>query len=535
MSATVEARPDVAGFRLPRIHFVPTLGRRIGELGREALYLAGEAGLVLDEWEAFVLQHSLRLRADRTWGALEVGLCVPRQNGKGSVLEARELVAAFIDAERWPEAASRLTVHSAHEAKTAHEGFDRLNELIQNTPRLRSKLKPRGRGVRESIGGEAITLKDGRRIRFRTRTSGGGRGLSGDLLVFDEAMILSETMHRAVWPIVTARPNPQIWYTGSAVDQLEPLMAEHGVVFSRVRARGIAQDEDLAYFEWSVDAERPDEVTPEMAADPEVWAQANPGLDIRLSRRVISVEQRSLSPRGFAVERLGVGDWPDPESAGRVIDPALWADACDPESRAEDPVCLAFDVTPDRARACVAAAGYREDGRIHVEVIEHARWTSWVGGVLERLVEANRPLGIVVDARGAAGSLLAKLEEDHGLRVAEKGRPRGRIVTVTGAEHAKGCGQLFDAIQQDRLRHLGTPELNAAVAGAVKRETQGAWLWDRKQAADISPLVAVTLAVFGLYEFRHRQPAIVSLSELDSEEPEGFDEAELPPLDPEDL
>jgi hypothetical protein len=35
-----------------------------------------------------------------------------------------------------------------------------------------------------------------------------------------------------------------------------------------------------------------------------------------------------MDPRTFAVERLGVGDWPRVDGGGAdVIDPELWADA----------------------------------------------------------------------------------------------------------------------------------------------------------------------------------------------------------------
>jgi hypothetical protein len=43
---------------------------------------------------------------------------------------------------------------------------------------------------------------------------------------------------------------------------------------------------------------------------------------------------------------------------------------------------------------------------------------------------------------------------------------------------------------------LGTPELKAALKGASKRSLGDSWAWARKSSAvDISPLVAVTLAL----------------------------------------
>jgi hypothetical protein len=55
-------------------------------------------------------------RADGKWAAFEVGLNVARQNGKGSILEARELAGLFLLGER-------LIIHSAHEFATSLEAF----------------------------------------------------------------------------------------------------------------------------------------------------------------------------------------------------------------------------------------------------------------------------------------------------------------------------------------------------------------------------------------------------------------------------
>lgn len=95
--------------------------------GREAVDLAKLAGLVLDDWQALVLEHSLTERTDGRWAAFEVGLNVPRQNGKGSVLEARELAGLFLLGER-------LIIHSAHQFDTSLEAFRRLLFLIEDTP-----------------------------------------------------------------------------------------------------------------------------------------------------------------------------------------------------------------------------------------------------------------------------------------------------------------------------------------------------------------------------------------------------------------
>ena len=250
------------GSQTPRIHSAPAYS---STAGGEAVELAAMCGLELDPWQQLVLREGLGERPDGKWSAPEVAVVCPRQNGKNAILEARELAGLFLLGER-------LIVHSAHQYDTSMEAYRRLKFLIENTPEFDRRVK---RYI-NAHGTEGIELKGGQRIRFRTRTKGGGRGFSGDCVIFDEAMEFPEASLAAILPIVSAQPNPQIWYTGSAVDQL---IHDNGVVLSRVRARGLSgTDERLAYFEWSVDAETPDAVTPEMAADLVLAASANPAV-----------------------------------------------------------------------------------------------------------------------------------------------------------------------------------------------------------------------------------------------------------------
>lgn len=459
----------------PRILHVPSGG--VSSAGREAVDLAAMAGLHLDPWQALVLEHSLAERSDGRWAAFEVGVEVPRQNGKGGILEARELAGLFLLSER-------LIIHSAHQFDTSLEAFRRLLWLIEETPELSRRVKR----VSRAHGEEGIELMSGQRVRFRTRTKGGGRGFTGDLLILDEAMILPESAHGALLPTLSARPNPQVWYAGSAVDQEVHL---DGLVWAQVRERAIAgEDERLAFFGWEFDPRppgdtgpvSPDMVTPEMAADEEAWRAANPALGIRISAEHVESERRSLTPRTFAVERLGVGDWPDtnPE-ASAVIDMALWLGLADPESSITGPVAFAYDVSPDRAVAAICAAGRRADGLMHLEVVDHRRGTGWLPDRIDELRERHETAGVWCDGKGPAATLADATGAD----------------TTSAGDYAAACGALFDGVDQGTLRHLGTPEMEAALRGAAKRALGDAWVWSRRSSAvDITPLVATTIALW---------------------------------------
>ena len=462
---------ELVGMQQPRIQAVPPYEK---SLGPEAVELARSAGLVLDEWQAFVLIHALGLRSDDKWAAFEVGVNVARQNGKGGILEARELAALYLLKER-------LTIHSAHQFDTSLEAFRRLLWLIEETPDLDRQV----RRVSRSHGEEGIELRDGCRIRFRTRTKGGGRGFTCDCLILDEAMFLSKHSHGALLPTLSARPNPQVWYTGSAVDRL---IHEDGVVFARVRERGLeGKDSALAYFEWSAPFDTPLEVDESVARDEAMWAQANPGLGIRISSEHVSYEQRSMDPRTFGVERLGVGDWPQTDDTDTVIDLNLWDELTDARSEITGTLVFSFDISPFRSSAAIAAVGGRSDGLWHTEIVQHDRSTGWVVDRVAKLVEKHDAAKVVCDDAGPAGALIPEFEK------------RGiYLESLSAQEYARSCGSFFDTVGRKELRHLGTTELRSAIKGAATRPLGDAWAWSRKNSGvDICPLVAATMAVWG--------------------------------------
>ena len=474
-------RQATTGSQEPRIAVVPP-GTEHPQW-QEVLDFIAALGITLDPWQLMVLRVAL-LRAGDVWAAFAVAVCAPRQNGKNGILEVRELIGPLVLGEK-------LLIHTAHLADTSMEGFRRLDDLIDANDWLSAQVK----NIRRQNGHEQITFMGGQRIRFRTRTRGGGRGFSGSPVFFDESMFLPDVSMAAVLPVISAQPDPQVWYLGSAVDQMT---MDEGVVFARVRDRALNGDhERLAYFEWSLDAEAPDQVELADTLDPDTWAATNPAFGIRISPDYIRAEHRELAARTFAVERLGVGDWPPvDDSASQVIPIEKWdLLADDPKAdgaRMLDPVCLAFDVTPDRSASSIVAAGRRADGLTQLEVTDHRAGTGWIPERLAELAQRHRPMAMVCDASGPAGALLHRCQ-DLGLAVE----------AISAPDHAKACGLLYDMVDEQALRHLAGNDLREAIKGATKRPLGDAWAWSRRSSSvDISPLVAGTLALWGAAQSR---------------------------------
>lgn len=433
-----------------------------------ALELLDATGAILEDWQEDVFTKSLMERNGK-WAAFEVGLVVPRQNGKSELALHRMIAGLFVLREP-------LIIYTAHLADTSLEMFRRLIEMIEAVPWLEREVAH----VWRTNGKEQIELRSGQRVRFRTRTKGGGRGYAGvSCVIFDEAMIFPEASIGSILPVVSRAPNAQLWYLGSAVDQT---IHEDGQVLARLRERGVkGNDPSLAYFEWSLPFKTPIEVSAAVAADPESWRSSNPSRMI--PEEHIANEHRSMDPRTFAVERLGVGDWPAIGGANAVISLEKWAKLADPDPIPLNPARYAFDATPDRAFATIAKAGIGPDGNTHTEVVERDRGMGWL---VPRLIEIN-PDVLVTDASGPAGSLIPELE-----------RAGLKVTPVSAPEYAQACGMFYDGVSEETMRHLDAPEMNAALRGATTRPLVDRWVWSRKNSSvDISPLVASTLALWG--------------------------------------
>jgi hypothetical protein len=137
-----------------------------------------------------------------------------------------------------------------------------------------------------------------------------------------------------------------------------------------------------------------------------------------------------------------------------------------------------LDVSPDGASAAIAAS----DGTM-IDILEHREGTGWVVPELTaRRALVGEP---VLDPAGPAGALLEPLRR-VGFTVRE----------ISLREHVAACGQLLTAVIDGTMTHAGQPELDAAAAGADRRDVgDGGWLWSRRRSnVDICPLVAGTLA-----------------------------------------
>lgn len=479
-------------------------------LGPEVADLATMAGLTPDPEQELALNALFALSPNPLISAaFEFAIICARQNMKTALFQMAALGWLFVTDQE-------LVVWSSHEMDTTGEAFDDIVNLIADTPQLSRRLDPnfgKEPGIKRGNGKELIRLRPsaecrhGQRLKFKARTHGGARGLTGNKIILDEAYALKKVHMGSLLPTLSAVKDPQVVYGSSAChadsDVLRALVARGRegasprlgyLEFCAQPEVNACADENCSHV-FGVDGCALDDI--------EYLRQANPALERRITIDYIRAEREALPPSEFGRERAGWHDKPD--AAGEaLIKPDVWNALADPKSEPLDPVAFGVYVKLDRTASAIAAVGRRADGKLHVGVVPAVRGkaidslpgTAWIPDRIKELVDEWHPCAVVIDGHSAAASLITQIE---GMGV--------EVCKSNATDLAKACGAFYDAVTAEHdsaasLRHRGTGPLSRSVASAKRRDLSDAWAWDRKDKdSDITQLMAVTLGLHGLIEY----------------------------------
>lgn len=447
-----------------------------------------DAHEAIEQWEFYsrktlrpdqrrAVEHMMARKKSGHWAARSTFRAEARQNGKGEETE----VVEFFGVTQLGEA----IVHTAHEIPTAKDAQERMWGLFQH-PDFRGLATPRwANGDREI----ALSGDNGGIIVYRTRTAGGGRGLTDiSRIVVDEAQHAQPEQLASATPILMANPNPQRNFAGTSG------------IFGKsdwwwtLRLRAIKGDDDgFAAMEHSAERVGIDDEgrLASVKPDPEdrlLWWLANPGLDVLIDREELAEQFRVLGPALFSREHLGVWD-PFTGGEGGIIDQQMWRSLVDEDSTVATSLSYGLSVAPDASWAAFGSAGRRRDSMIHVDCVEMRPGTGWI---VARAVElyGKRKLPIRVNPAAADGALIKALT-NAGVEIFE----------VPAREYQQACGAFLLGVQNGELRHIDQESMNRAAAAAGRRDVgqEGGWVWEHPaNGVDISPLKAATLALSGV-------------------------------------
>lgn len=452
----------------------------------EVIDFAKFNGLLLDPWQQFILTHGMGQDFDEEWTAKRVSVWVPRQNGKGAVIEALELAWLFL-----PGFEVELVIHSAHEHRTTNRAYKRLEKLCKRNRDLHKRV----RQYRQTNGQQRIELLDGRELEYSTRSDTAIRGFSAPRVVLDEAQELNSDQMAAIGPAVSAMDFWQMWFFGTPPK--DPAAWCYGL-----REDGEAGTERLAHFDWGigiVDQTKPSIELSRRIASIDTAYECNPAMGIRIKPETVLDEMKpsGLGPE-YAKERLGA--WKKRALVTLGIDPKQWADLADPESKRSGDLALGVDISVMRDFASINVFGLRDDGLGHGQLVDYRAGTAWLPGRIAELALALDPVAIGM-GKGTYESLKEDLKK-VGLVVPEDpAQPlRGQLAVTNPAEMSAACAQLVDAIKHGKDRYVPSIQLDEAAMGAKLNPTGDTIAWARKDSAgDISPLGGLTVGRWAYY------------------------------------
>lgn len=488
-----------ANFAEPTYLWIPE--HAVTSAGSAVCDFAELIGRPLDDEQRLALHMLYTEGSDGLLATLEAAIIAPRRNLKTWVLEIAALYDLLVSREP-------VVIWTAHLFSTTQLTIAWVFELFENVDWLRQQTKR----INKQNGEEAVHLITGEKLEFKARSNSGGRGLKGDRIYLDEAFALKGSQIASLIPSMATRRNPQVRYGSSA--------GLRGSEFLRgVRDRGRpGGDPSLSYLEYA--APRMDCAsshcdhalrTPGCVLERrDLLQRANFGIGRRITWRYIASERSLFAkyPVEFAAERLGWWDDPPPTDAEDVEPPALDADAWKARTAAvPDPplvegnpfgltdVAIAIDVNPLGTHARIGLAGWRPDGRKHVELVKVGEGITWVVDDVVGIVGRRDPLAIALDPATRAGQLIKPLEA-AGLDITQ----------MTSRDVAAAAGQLDTDIREDGLTHLDDDDLTDAAIDARWRTLAGAKAFARGPAgADISGLVVIAHAAWALMS-KKRKP-----------------------------
>ncbi|MCR1995721.1 terminase [Bifidobacterium animalis] len=452
------------------LHFHAPTGRIVSSDFERIDQIARNAGITYDLWQKGLLTLLFSRGDDGRYLCGESGLTLSscRQIGKTYTLGTSMFIQCLLK--------KGLTViWTAHHSRTSDQTFNDLADLAEGHG---SRFHPYIDRIRRANGQQEIRFTNGSAILFGAREHGFGRGLHGaDMEIFDEAQILSVRALDNLVPVMNTAADPLVVFIGNPPKPGDPCE-----VFSDKRRDALAGRDGVTYIELSADPDCDSD-------DRDQWERANPSYPHRTSEAAILRMRNTLSEDSFRREALGIWDKTD---VNHAIDHEQWAAAAVQQRKDGGAVSFAVDMPPDRSSLAVGACMMYPDKTAHIELAEYRDTNQHgIAWAVDWLAERwPKTCSIVIDAQSPATVLLPDLKR------------RGVRVTLTNAtDMGQACGRLTDWLRDGKLRHLqGQEALDIAVTGATKRNIgqSGAFAWNKRTAdVDISPLVAVTLALHG--------------------------------------
>lgn len=460
-------------------------------------------GVDLYPWQRWLAIHALELNTDGSYRYSRILVIVSRQQGKTMLASCLAAWWLYMDYAREPgKSPAEFTVlGAAQNLNIAEKPFEQVQAWTDPNPRSVEEkartipaLSARTLRIRRVNGNRAIETRHG--PRYIARDGANARGETAARVLLDE---VREQKTWRTWKTVEAFPqtfrNGQIWAisSGGEADSIvmKTLRKQIGEQVELAAREGAdypdhdKADTSLAIFEWSA----PDDCDP---LDEAAILQANPSIGhSAVTVASIRSKYRTHPELEYRTEYLG-----QTVEAKTIpfIDPRDFRDCVGSEADYQiaggERVVFAVDTAVDRSRSCIAAAVMCDDGIPLVALLAPPRLgMMWLPADLEAMARAAGHSEVMVQERGCPAMEFRQPLADLGLQVR----------AVPGSWFGIATGRFRDAIRDRRVRFVKQEPLELAIAAGITKRYGETDAWDRRgSAVDISPLVACTLALYGL-------------------------------------
>lgn len=494
---------DGKGFTEPRI-YTPPLRELTPETSNGFAFIdfcRDVLGVELYPWQKWLARHAMELNEDGTYRFDRVLVMVARQNGKttfASCLAAWWLfVEAHIEPRKRPE--QFKVVGIAQNIKTAALPYQWVLERCDPRPptpedaeRVIPVLGDATSRIVRARGAEEIITKAGARYEVREGTA--SRGQPAARVLMDE---IREHHKWDGWNSVSNTTkdfaNGQLWGITNAGEA-------RSVVLNTLREEALTQvelarspdypkmeeaDETLGFFEWSA----PEDADP---LDEDAILAANPSIGYGgITVKKCRASYRSMTEAAYRAETLCQYV---PATVTPYIDPKDYEACVVADGSYTVPAgartVWAVDTSADRKYTSIAGAVMCDDGVPLVALVRDPRLSMVpIPDEVANLAREASQFEVMIQERGCPAMEFVQPLEERGLNVRR----------VPGSWFGVATGRMRDAIREGRVRFVQQESVAAAVSAGVTRHYGETDAWDRRASVvDIAPLVACTLALYGL-------------------------------------
>jgi phage terminase large subunit-like protein len=417
-------------------------------------------------WQKYVSERMMIVDKKGDYKITTQGLLIARQQGKTHLARMRILYELFAEPRK-----SRVIGLSSNR-NMAIDTFRQVVDVIETNPELKAMVKQ----IRFANGQESVTLLDGSMYEIAAATRDGVRGKTSHLIFVDELREITREAWAAIRPTTTAT-NGVLLTCSNAGDAFSEIL-------NGLRETALSYPpKSLGWWEYSAEPFC-------KLNDVEQILQANPAIGYTTKLETIQEYIKTAKPEDARTEHL-----------------CLWVDAISspwPYRAFEDltvqdlqlspgaTTVFGIDIAVTKKKASLVAAQIMPDGKIGVGIMH--QWESDVA-IDELKMAADikgwwdkyRPQMLCYD-KYATASIASRLAQSG-----------CKVVDMSGQIFYTACGDLLEAIVNNRIAHSGQSELVASMNNCGAKLSDAGWrIVRRKSAGDVSAAIALAMVVHQL-------------------------------------